>query len=80
MSSEARRKAMIGIGVAVLVWPLVHLRLVEQVRIDPWELFGWAMYSKPAARVQVAVDVEREGRLVPLRARAEDGFHLPPIC
>ncbi len=68
MSSEARRKAMVGIGVAVLVWPFVHLGMVAQARIDPWELFGWAMYSKPAARVQVAVDVEREGRLVPLRA------------
>ena len=59
---------MIGVLAAVLVWPLVHLALVARVGIDPWELFGWAMYSKPAARVQLAVDVERAGRLVPLRA------------
>jgi len=62
---------MVGILVAVLVWPLVHLGLVAQARVDPWELFGWAMYSKPAARVQVAVEVERAGRLVPLRAMGE---------
>ena len=71
MSSEARQRAMVGILLAVLLWPVVHLGLVARARVDPWELFGWAMYSRPAARVQVAVDVERAGRLVPLRAMGE---------
>ena len=71
MSSEARQKAMVGILLAVFLWPVVHLGLVARAGIDPWELFGWAMYSRPAARVQVAVDVERAGRLVPLRAMGE---------
>jgi hypothetical protein len=59
---------MRGVVLAVLVWPLVHLVLVARYEVDPWELFGWAMYAQPAARVQVRVDVERDGVRSPLRA------------
>jgi len=62
---------MAGIVALVLFWPLIHLGLVAQARVDPWEFFGWAMYSKPAARVQVRVEVERDGVVKPLRAMGE---------
>jgi hypothetical protein len=55
----------------VLLWPLVHATLVARFRIDPWELFGWSMYALPAARVQVGVEVERDGESMPLFATLE---------
>lgn len=68
MSGGMRSAAMLAIVIGVALWPAVHLALVARADIDPWELFGWAMYSQPAARVQVRVDVERAGVLEPLRA------------
>ena len=68
MSGTLRRIGMFGVVIGVVLWPVFHLALVARVRVDPWELFGWAMYSQPAARVQVRVDVERAGVLDPLRA------------
>ncbi len=59
---------MAGVVIAVMLWPAVHLGLVAAARVDPWEFFGWAMYSQPAARVQVRVEVERAGAREPLRA------------
>ncbi len=71
MSARVRRTMMAGFVLLVLFWPLVHLGLVAQAGVDAWEFFGWAMYSKPAARVQVRVEVEREGQTKPLRAMGE---------
>ena len=71
MTSVMRSRMMAGLVALTLLWPLVHLGLVASARIDPWELFGWAMYSKPAARLAVRVEVERDGALMPLRAMGE---------
>ncbi len=68
MRGVTRRRWMGAIVAFVLVWPAVHMRLVATAGIDAWEVFGWAMYALPAARVQVRVDVERDGRWAPLRA------------
>lgn len=62
MSGRSRRAAMATIVTFVMLWPLAHLALVARFGTDPWEFFGWAMYSLPAARVQVRVEVERSGR------------------
>ena len=70
MTRAMRVRAIGVVAGAVLLWPLVHLALVARAQIDPWELFGWAMYSQPPARVQVRVDVERGGETKPLRAMA----------
>ncbi len=71
MSGRTRRTVMAGFVVLVLLWPMIHLAIVSQARIDPWEFFGWAMYSQPAQRVRVRVAVEREGETRPLRAMGE---------
>ena len=68
MSGPLRRRWMAGIVVATLLWPLIHLVLVDRYRLDPWEFFGWSMYSLPAAQIQVAVEAERAGLAKPLRA------------
>jgi len=59
---------MVAVVMLVVLWPAVHLAVVTRAGVDPWELFGWAMYSQPPARVQVRVDIERAGVLEPLRA------------
>jgi hypothetical protein len=68
VKGQTRRRLLLGLTLAVILWPLAHLALVSRMQIDAWELFGWAMYSRPDARVQVRVDVERGGVLTPLRA------------
>lgn len=50
---------MCGLTFLVLLWPAVHAILVARYEIDPWELFGWSMYARPAARVQILVEVAR---------------------
>lgn len=55
----------------VLLWPIAQAVLVARYHVDPWELFGWSMYSRPAARVQVKVEAERDGTVAPLRAMGE---------
>jgi hypothetical protein len=64
-----RRRFMLAIVLFVLIWPMAHAGLVARYRIDAWEFFGWSMYALPAARVQVRVEVEREGEMQRLRAR-----------
>ena len=71
MSGPVRRRIMMAIVAFVLVWPLAHAGLVAGYRLDPWEFFGWSMYALPAARVQVRVDVERDGQTLPLRAMGD---------
>jgi hypothetical protein len=71
MSGSIRRRAMLAIVVFVLVWPAAHIGLAARYRLDPWEFFAWSMYALPAARVQVRVEVERDGQTRPLRAMGE---------
>lgn len=68
MSGSPRQRIMRGVVLFVALWPFAHLGLVARYEIDPWEFFGWAMYSQPAARVQIRVDVERDGTRKGLRA------------
>jgi hypothetical protein len=58
---------MASIVLLTLLWPLVHIALVERFRLDPWEFFGWSMYALPAVQMQIAVEAERAGIMKPLR-------------
>jgi len=62
---------MAAIVLVVALWPFAHAALVARYRIDPWELFGWAMYALPAARVQIGVETIRGDEVEPLRAMGE---------
>jgi len=68
MNGAARRRSMAGIVVCVALWPAVHAALVAHFGTDPWELFGWSMYTVPQRRIQIGVEVERDGAKDPLRA------------
>lgn len=79
MSFERRRRILAGLLLGVALWPAVHHALVRGASIDPWKLFGWAMYAAPPGRVQVRVDGVARGARSPLRlfgeaADARDAF------
>jgi len=53
--------------VAMAVWPAVHFGLSQAYGINPWKLFGWAMYSVPGPRGGVRlVGLLADGRAVRL--------------
>lgn len=33
--------------IALALWPVIHAGLAARYQIDPWKLFGWAMYAVP---------------------------------
>ena len=47
-----------------LVWPPVHAVLTRSLRVSPWKLVGWGMYSRQKPNVQV---IHPGGELTPLR-------------
>lgn len=71
MSGPLRRKVMLTIVAFVLGWPVAHAGLVARYGIDPWEFFGWSMYALPAPRIQIRVEVERDGETHALRAMGD---------
>ena len=53
------------------LWPPVHFALVRRYDVDPWKLFGFAMYSVPGAmRTVRIVGIEADGTLRLLDFRA----------
>ena len=71
-ASARKRRVIVFVVVFVGLWPLVHRGLVLSHRIDPWELFGWAMYAVASERVQVGVDLVRGGARERLRPSREE--------
>ena len=67
-----KRRAIVLVVVLVALWPLVHRGLVLSARIDPWELFGWAMYAVPSERVQVGVDLVHGDERERLRPNSDE--------
>jgi hypothetical protein len=39
------RRLVVGLTWLVVLWPLVHLVLVEVACVNPWRLMGFAMYA-----------------------------------
>ncbi|WP_420130157.1 hypothetical protein [Longimicrobium sp.] len=55
--------AVVVVGLC-LVWPPVHAALARHLRVSPWKLAGWGMYSTHKPRINVVVP---GGELRPLR-------------
>ena len=55
-----KRLAIIALGIITL-WPGLHFGLYQGFGIDPWKLFGWAMYTKPQEVQQLGVFELRDG-------------------
>jgi hypothetical protein len=57
-----KRRIVKVLLVALAVWPIAHFALVLRFGVDPWKLFGWAMYSVPGAMKTVRViELSRDG-------------------
>ena len=57
-----KRRIVKVLLVALALWPLAHFALVLRFGVDPWKLFGWAMYSVPGAMKTVRViELSRDG-------------------
>jgi len=59
LSTQFKKRIVLAILIVLLLWAPVHRWLVHTYDIDPWHLFGWAMYCRP--------DLGLEIRMVPLR-------------
>ena len=66
MSFLWKRRLVMMLLISLAVWPLVHRTLVVRYDLNPWRLFGWAMYCTPIPRVDVGFVPERAGRPVEL--------------
>ena len=70
-----KRRIVSSVLLALAVWPLAHHALVRHQGVDPWKLFGWAMYSVPGAMKTVRViEISRDGsaRAVSRREQGEE--------
>ena len=57
-----KRRGFGAFLVAFAVWPLIQHVLVRTHDVDPWRLFGWAMYCVPGPmKTARVVQVSRDG-------------------
>lgn len=67
MSLAAKQRIVVAMLAVFALWPVVHGSLVEKYLINPWRLFGWAMYCVPTYEPQVRFfgqSGERGGEIV----------------
>jgi hypothetical protein len=50
-----KRRAIIAMLWILAVWPIGQRVLVSIYSVDPWELFGWGMYTRPQLDADVRV-------------------------
>lgn len=78
------KRRVVGVFlIAFALWPLIHRDLVWRYDVDPWKLFGFAMYSAPGPMKTVRVfPMSQAGRgqmldferYAPAEQRAVDRF------
>ena len=58
------KRRILSVGLVLFaLWPLAQHALVRTQGVDPWRLFGWAMYCVPGPMKTVrVVEVSRDGR------------------
>lgn len=66
MSVLAKKRLLGAILALVSLWPLSHFALYHAAGIDPWKLFGWAMYARPRNHIQITALALRGGEPHPL--------------
>lgn len=54
MSPATRRRLVVTLVVVLAIWPLCHFFAMRALDLDPWNWFGWAMYTQPAERIRVS--------------------------
>ncbi len=60
-----RKTSVIGLLLAAFaIWPLLHHVVAKRYFVNPWRLFGWAMYCVPVYQPQVRFFTTRDGQLL----------------
>ena len=59
MSPRAKARLVGTLICLIALWPIAHRQLVTRFDVDPWKLFGFAMYCTP--HVVVVDIVDRSG-------------------
>jgi hypothetical protein len=72
LSAQAKARLCGALLALVALWPLLHRPLVVIADVDPWKLFGFAIYCTPH---HVSVDLIDRSRAP---AREIRGDELPP--
>ena len=57
MKTKQLTNVFCSLLIALMVWPIIHMFLVDKYDISPWKLFGFAMYTT-AHKIEVEVRVE----------------------
>jgi hypothetical protein len=73
--TAAKRRLLQGLVVVLALWPAVQFTLTRTHDVNPWKLFGWAMYSVPGPRLELRViGLLADGRatLIPRQAYGGD--------
>lgn len=66
MSFFAKRHLVIGLLVAISLWPLAHHAIVRSTGLSPWKGFGWSMYCVPPRNVRAYVYAAGTDQPLPL--------------
>jgi hypothetical protein len=56
LSPHAKARLVGSIVLAIALWPIAHRQLVVRMDVNPWKLFGFAMYCTPHDLVVDLVD------------------------
>ena len=79
MTRAAKRRIVVAVVLVVAIWPGFHYALAARTHFNPWELFGWAMYSLPEVRFDMGLEKREPGGawrpFVPKGPDLEDYFH-----
>ena len=47
-----KRRVLVALVVALGLWPLLHIGVVRVFDLNPWNWYGWAMYTQPNGHVE----------------------------
>ncbi|MBL93335.1 MAG: hypothetical protein CMH56_16165 [Myxococcales bacterium] len=68
-----KKRIYLALAVLLLVWPWVQHSMVQQVHINPWRFFGWAMYAMPSPGIRIAA-ADDKGQRIDLTQQPLRGF------
>jgi len=52
MSLNIKRRIVVVVLFLTTAWPAAHYFVIRDLGLNPWNWFGWAMYTQPAKRVR----------------------------
>ncbi len=77
MSLRQKTAAIALLLIAFTLWPIVHHVVAKRYFVNPWRLFGWAMYCVPIYRPRVRFFTTQGGQRLEIaypRASRDDAL------